>query len=93
VVKETYTCSLLVYFTLNCFDFQLFTLLLSFLAKKKEAKKVAFFAKTNSWRQQSCHHFRQVFAISYPYGIGVYAYSALIMMRRELGWFGWVALF
>jgi hypothetical protein len=70
------------------YDFYFFTLLLSFLAKKKEAKKVAFFAKTNSWRQQSCHHFKQVFAISYPFGIVIDAYSALAMMRRELELFG-----
>jgi hypothetical protein len=30
------------------YDFKLLTLLLSFLAKKKEVKKVAFFAKANS---------------------------------------------
>jgi hypothetical protein len=83
-VKDSFTSSSLVFFTLNYFDFQLLTLLLSFLAKKKEAKKVAFFAKTNSWRQRSCHHFKQVFAVSYPFGMGVYAYSALATMRREL---------
>jgi hypothetical protein len=69
-VKESYTSSLLVFFTLNHFDFQLLTSLLSFLAKKKEAKKVVFFAKTNSRRQQSCRHFKQVFAISYPFRDG-----------------------